>query len=108
NALDALAAGGSVRIGVRPDGDRALLSVVDDGPGMSAEHRARAFDRFSGQTARPGHSGLGLAIVGRLVGVDRGQIRLTETPGGGLTALISFPAAPVPDGSSRPPLLRPA
>lgn len=108
NALDALAAGGSVLVGVRCDGERVLLSVVDDGPGMSAEHRARAFDRFSGETARPGHSGLGLAIVGRLVGVDRGQINLVETPGGGLTALLSFPASHVPDGPSRLALLRPA
>jgi signal transduction histidine kinase len=107
NALDALSAGGSVLVSLRRDGDHVVLTVLDDGPGMSAERRARAFDRFSGEVKRPGRSGLGLAIVARLVAVDRGRIRLDETPGGGLTVLISFPAAPVSEGSSRPVASRP-
>jgi signal transduction histidine kinase len=108
NALDALAADGSILVSLRREDDRVLLAVIDDGPGMSAEQRTRAFDRFSGEAKRSGRSGLGLAIVARLVAVDRGQIRLDETPGGGLTVLIDFPATPVSDGSSRPGMLRPA
>ncbi|HEX3826293.1 MAG TPA: HAMP domain-containing sensor histidine kinase [Sporichthyaceae bacterium] len=108
NALDALATGGSILVSLQREDVRVLLAVVDDGPGMSAEHRARAFERFSGEAKRPGRSGLGLAIVGRLVAADRGQIRLDETPGGGLTVLIDFRATPVSDGPSGPPVLRPA
>jgi signal transduction histidine kinase len=108
NALDALTADGSVVLALRHEADRVLLTVVDDGPGMSVEHRAQAFDRFSGEAKRPGSSGLGLAIVERLVAVDRGQIRLDETPGGGLTVLLSFPPAPVSDAPSRPAEARPA
>ena len=54
----------SVRLGASGYGDSCVVSVTDDGPGMSPELRARAFERFSrGETAGaiPG-SGLGLAI----------------------------------------------
>jgi signal transduction histidine kinase len=101
NALDALAAGGSVRVVLRRDGGRVELCVIDDGPGMSAERRGQAFARFSRGRLRPGHSGLGLAIVDRLVSADRGQIELRPTPGGGLTVALNYPEAPVPDGVPR-------
>jgi signal transduction histidine kinase len=58
-------AGGAVRVTVGRRGDRALVSVEDDGPGLVGVAADRAFDRFwrGGETGgRPG-SGLGLAIV---------------------------------------------
>jgi signal transduction histidine kinase len=46
------------------DGDRALLVVADEGPGLSADEAAHAFERFwRGSGARGDGSGLGLAIV---------------------------------------------
>jgi signal transduction histidine kinase len=75
------------------------LHVVDRGPGLSAEQRARAFDRFwRGRTDRHG-SGLGLAIVRRLARVDGGEVELREAPGGGIDAVVRLrpvkPAGPV-------------
>ena len=50
-----------------PDAGWVELHVIDEGPGMSAEDRRRAFDRFwQGPGTRGGHSGLGLAIVRQL------------------------------------------
>ena len=66
--------------------------MADDGPGMSAEDRERAFLRFT--TSNPNGTGLGLAIVHRLVTSNGGTARLTETPGGGLTVLLDFPGGP--------------
>ena len=64
------------------------VHVVDDGPGLSAEERERAFDRFwRGHTRTPG-SGLGLAIVRRLARADGGDAELRAAPGGGIDAVV--------------------
>ena len=70
----------------------ARLVVSDNGPGMTAEERERAFLRFS--TSNPNGTGLGLAIVHRLVTSNGGTAQLAETPGGGLTVILDFPGAP--------------
>jgi signal transduction histidine kinase len=97
NALDALAAGGHIAVTAAATTAGAQITVVDDGPGMSAEDRARAFLRFT--TSNPNGTGLGLAIVHRLVTSNGGTARLTETPGGGLTVILDFPGVPTPNGS---------
>lgn len=82
--------------------DRIVLTIEDDGPGMTAERRATAFERFI--TGRPstGGTGLGLAIVHRLVTSAGGTIDLTATPGGGLTAVVTLPKATAgPSGPRR-------
>ena len=99
NALDALSAGGRVTVTTTATTAGARISVADDGPGMSAEDRERAFLRFT--TSNPNGTGLGLAIVHRLVTSNGGTAKLTETPGGGLTAVLEFPGVPAP-GSTGP------
>lgn len=86
NALAVAPAGSVVTVSVRP----AELRVRDAGPGMSAEQRARAFDRFWRAGSGPGGSGLGLAIVKRLVDADGGTVELADAPGGGLDAVVRF------------------
>ncbi len=97
NALDALAAGGHITVSAAVTTAGAQVTVADDGPGMSAEDRERAFLRFT--TSNPNGTGLGLAIVHRLVTSNGGTARLTETPGGGLTAILDFPGVPTPNGN---------
>jgi signal transduction histidine kinase len=93
NAIDALAAaGGTVRVTVGRSEAGTTLTVADDGPGMTPQERSRAFLRFT--TGSQNGTGLGLAIVHRLVTTDGGTIRLADTPGGGLTVVMDFPAAP--------------
>ncbi|WP_406205081.1 HAMP domain-containing histidine kinase [Kitasatospora sp. NBC_01560] len=89
NALDAVAEGGTVTIDSDPAQDTVRVRVVDDGPGMSPEAKAVAFHRFGNPQARG--SGLGLAIVHRLVTANGGTVRLEDTPGGGLTAVLDLP-----------------
>jgi signal transduction histidine kinase len=98
NALDALSPGHMVRLTTTPTATGARITVSDNGPGMSAEDRERAFLRFN--TSSPTGTGLGLAIVHRLAISNGGAARLDETPGGGLTVTLDFPGVPVPGGSA--------
>ena len=90
NAIDALGTqGGSVRIFAEAGDSGTVLTVADDGPGMTQQERSRAFLRYT--TGSQNGTGLGLAIVHRLVTANGGTIRLADTPGGGLTVVLEFP-----------------
>jgi signal transduction histidine kinase len=97
NALDALSPGHLVRLTTSATAAGMRITVADDGPGMSAVDRERAFLRFT--TSSPNGTGLGLAIVHRLATSNGGTARLDETPGGGLTVTLDFPGASVPTGN---------
>ena len=94
NALEVAPPHSSVWIVAAARGEWIELRVRDEGPGMSAEDRARAFDRFwqSGEARRDGrpngHFGLGLAIVRKLVVTDGGDVALEESPSGGLEVVV--------------------
>jgi signal transduction histidine kinase len=96
NAIDALTepdagpVGGTIRISATATDTGTLLTVSDDGPGMTAQERSRAFLRYT--TGSQNGTGLGLAIVHRLVTANGGTIRLADTPGGGLTVEIELPS----------------
>jgi signal transduction histidine kinase len=98
NALDALHPGQLVRLTAAATPTGARIVVSDNGPGMSAEDRDRAFLRFT--TSSPNGTGLGLAIVHRLAISNGGTVRLDETPGGGLTVTLDFPGVPAPNGGA--------
>jgi two-component system OmpR family sensor kinase len=92
NALTHTPAGTPVIVRVGADGDRALLEVVDHGPGLAPEHAERIFERFyHADPARArdharspaAGSGLGLSIVAALVAAHGGEVRHRPTPGGG-------------------------
>lgn len=91
NCFDLDPAPSQVNLSVTSDGDNAILTVVDNGPGMSRAQREQAFQRFATGRADAGGTGLGLAIVHQLINAQGGRIRLEETPGGGLTVELSLP-----------------
>jgi signal transduction histidine kinase len=99
NALDAVPAGGQVRVSVAATGQEARVIVADDGPGMSRQQQEAAFRRFS--STSPAGAGLGLAIVHRLVMSNGGSVALSDTPGGGLTVTVDLPGGQ-PDRVRRP------
>jgi signal transduction histidine kinase len=100
NALEALSAGHQVTVTTKATTSGAQIVVADNGPGMNAEDRERAFLRFS--TSNPNGTGLGLAIVHRLVTSNGGTASLSQTPGGGLTVTLDFPGVPVANGGPSP------
>jgi signal transduction histidine kinase len=70
------------------------LHVIDEGPGMTAAQRDRAFERFWRAEGAPvGGSGLGLAIVRQLVAAGDGTVELRESPTGGVDAVVRFRTA---------------
>jgi signal transduction histidine kinase len=99
NAIEAIGdGGGAVRVTITDSDLGTTITVADDGPGMTAEERSRAFLRFT--TGTPGGTGLGLAIVHRLVTANGGTIKLADTPGGGLTAELEFPGTGLYEGTN--------
>jgi two-component system, OmpR family, sensor kinase len=95
NALEVSPDGGTITVRAESQGDKVVLSVLDEGPGMSDAEKSRAFDRFwrgQGLTGRSG-SGLGLAVVKQLVTDDGGTVTLADAPGGGLCVRITLRAA---------------
>ena len=87
NAVEASPAGSTIRLSSGRRDGWIELHVVDEGPGLSPEARARAFDRFWHAGSGEG-SGLGLAIARRLVEVDEGEIALREAAAGGVDAVV--------------------
>jgi len=74
--------GTSITIRARRAGDRALLEVADDGPGIAPEHLERIFDRFYRvDGTRASGSGLGLAIARELALRMGGSVTVETRPG---------------------------
>ena len=70
------------------------IQIVDHGPGIPEEEKARVFDVFYRGAAvkqLPG-TGIGLATVQKIVRQYNGKIELLDTPGGGCTIVLQFPA----------------
>ena len=87
---------GVVTVGVADAGEFVEISVTDTGPGLDADGKAHAFDRFwRAPTSQAGAgSGLGLPIVQRLVEGAGGTVQLEDGPGGrGLRAVVRLPAS---------------
>jgi two-component system OmpR family sensor kinase len=95
NALK-YAPGAEVAVSTEVLGDDVVLVVRDDGPGMSAQDQAHAFDRFyRGNTnVEAEGSGLGLAIVKRAVQRSEGTIVLESREHEGTRFTIRLPRAP--------------
>lgn len=77
------------------DGDRALLEVADDGPGIPAAERERVFERFvrldDSRTRHAGGTGLGLPIVRQLVQAHGGTVEILDRGGVGTTVRLALP-----------------
>jgi two-component system sensor histidine kinase KdpD len=95
NALRYSPAGTPPLLTARARGGRVELRVIDRGPGIPRTERDRAFLPFQrlGDTATSPGVGLGLALSRGLTEAMSGTLDAYETPGGGLTMVISLPAA---------------
>lgn len=87
------APGTKVQIRLRKDGDRAILSVKDHGPGIAPAEHDKLFKRFErGENARNlSGLGLGLYIAKQIVEGHQGTVRLESTPAQGAEFIIELP-----------------
>jgi len=104
--LVAVSSGGSGGAGGAGGVDRVQVRVVDRGPGIPAQDLPRVFTPFQrlGDTDNSTGLGLGLALSRGLVEAMGGTLEPDETPGGGLTMVVTLPAAPAgpSDGEAEP------
>ncbi len=94
NAIEASGSGGRVEIAVHVQSSEAVLEVRDRGPGLSGEARERLFEPFF--TTKERGTGLGLALARKAAEAHGGKLVLRQREGGGTTARVALPAAPLP------------
>jgi two-component system OmpR family sensor kinase len=90
-------AGTPVRVVVEATDAEVLLSVADQGPGLSPEIADRLFERFyrgdSARSRETGGAGLGLSIVAAIVEAHGGSVTASSPDGGGARFEIRLPAS---------------
>lgn len=90
---------GTVTMGLRADGKEAVITVEDEGPGVSEADLERIFERYMSNRPRgengPGesHFGIGLWVVRRNVTAMGGTVTAKNRPEGGFRVTIRLPAA---------------
>jgi two-component system phosphate regulon sensor histidine kinase PhoR len=98
NALKYTPDGGRVAVRVAREAASVLISVEDTGPGISAEHLPRLFERFyrvdTARSRELGGTGLGLSIVKHLAESMGASVKVTSVAGRGSTFEVRLPARP--------------
>jgi two-component system sensor histidine kinase PilS (NtrC family) len=90
NAVQAMPEGGELRVTMAPVGGRLLVRVSDTGEGISPTDLGHIFEPFF--STKPDGSGIGLALVHRIVQDHGGEIDVQSRPGLGATFSITLPA----------------
>jgi signal transduction histidine kinase len=107
NAVKYSRDGGTVEVGLARVEDDVVLTVADDGLGISGTDRERLFTEFFRSTnpealERPG-TGLGLAIVARIVARHGGRVEVDSELGTGTKVTVTLPVSvPVPVRATGP------
>ena len=103
NALRYTAPGQAIRVTAGSVKDRVVLRVIDHGPGVPSAKLDSIFQAFQRLGDVPaGHGvGLGLAVSRGFAEANGGTLEAEETPGGGLTMILTLPVQPG-QGSAAP------
>ena len=98
NAINYSPEGGGIVLEARRTGDRIVISVIDEGPGIPPADLTRIFERFyrvdksrTRDGKDPGGTGLGLSIVRHLVELHGGRVSAANRPGRGAVFTIELP-----------------
>jgi signal transduction histidine kinase len=89
NAVQAMPDGGRLTVRTRAEGDEAVLEIEDTGTGIPDEVRARIFEPFF--TTKASGTGLGLAVVRRIVEGHGGTLEVRSRPGEGTVFGLRLP-----------------
>ncbi|WP_059045116.1 sensor histidine kinase [Paenibacillus rubinfantis] len=95
NSIKFTPEGGEIAVSLTSEADRAVVTVTDNGMGMSESERVHIFERFykadKSRTRSSGGSGLGLSIVKKIVDIHEGEITVTSEPGKGSSFKVAIP-----------------
>ncbi len=84
-----------IRIRAQREGDDAVITISDNGPGIPYADQPHIFERFyrvhKDRSRAVGGTGLGLSIVKHVVQAHRGQVSVESQPGRGATFLLRLP-----------------
>jgi signal transduction histidine kinase len=96
NAVEALEEGGGglIRVSAGLAGDQPVIEVADDGPGISPEHLDRIFEPLFSR--KRNGTGLGMAIVKRIVESHGGEVTVESEHGTGTAVRMALPAGCLP------------
>jgi signal transduction histidine kinase len=94
NATQAMAEGGELLLRLGTDTGRAVLEVIDTGPGILPDVRKRIFDAY--YSSRPGGSGLGLPTTRKILHQHGGDIQVDSQPGKGTRFIVTLPLSQEP------------
>jgi len=90
----------AVAVWVQPLGDRVVIAIDDDGPGVPLDQQEQVFERFArldeGRARDRGGAGLGLSVVKTLVDGHGGVVTVGSSPLGGARFEVVLPAGPCP------------
>jgi signal transduction histidine kinase len=100
NGVQAMPKGGTLRLSCRRDGDGALVTVRDQGPGIPADIRDKVFNLYF--TTKKGGSGIGLAMAYRVVQLHHGSVEFTSVAGQGTTFYLRLPLLESINGGEAP------
>ena len=89
NGCQAMPSGGQLKITPRKMGQRVELQIADEGAGIPPELRPKIFSLYF--STKPGGSGVGLAMVYRIIQLHNGSIDFSSEPGQGTTFRVSLP-----------------
>src|SRR5262249_48273248 len=89
NGVQAMPNGGTLRLATQREGDGALISVEDQGPGIPEEIRDRVFNLYF--TTKKNGTGIGLAMAYRVVQLHHGSLDFTSVTGEGTTFSLRIP-----------------
>lgn len=91
NAAEAMPTGGRLWVRLMPEPGRVVVEVADTGVGIPPEALDEVLRPF--YSTKPMGTGLGLALVARIVAAHEGTLRIASEPGRGTTVCIELPAA---------------
>lgn len=89
NAMQLMPGGGELIVSGRAEGDKAILTVTDTGPGIAVGEQSKVFDAYFSK--RRGGTGLGLAMTRRIAREHGGDITLASEVGKGSSFSIVLP-----------------
>ncbi len=100
NAGQAVTKGGRIVVSTtRNMSGQLAVSVEDNGIGIAPDHLDKVFDPFF--STKPGGTGLGLAVVQRIISGHKGRIGIASEPGKGTTVTIHLPEVSAQSGKER-------
>lgn len=103
---NAAKAGSRVTLALAQDGDQAVFTVTDNGPGLSPEGLARLFNGDAEDVPDWRKPGNGIAIARRIAGLHGGRLMAYCVPDGGLRVAVSIPRGKAAGGALSSPVLR--